>query len=83
MLLPCQLLPARTDHPPPAHRPPTAGPPLTHRFNACLSGCTHNKQERGWSGVELMNGVRDCWVKDIELINPDNGVTVNCAPAAL
>lgn len=33
-----------------------------------------NAQERGWSGVELMNGVRDCWVKDIELINPDNGV---------
>lgn len=35
-------------------------------------------QERGWSGVELMNGVRNCWVKDIELINPDNGVMVNC-----
>ncbi|PRW05792.1 cytosolic phosphoglucose isomerase isoform A [Chlorella sorokiniana] len=33
--------------------------------------------ERGWGGVELMNGVRDCWVKDIELINPDNGVMIN------
>lgn len=41
-----------------------------------------NAQERGWSGVELMNGVRDCWVKDIELINPDNGIMINCEPAA-
>ncbi|EFN50959.1 hypothetical protein CHLNCDRAFT_141582 [Chlorella variabilis] len=38
-------------------------------------------QERGWNGVELMS-VRDCWVRDIEIINPDSGVVVNWMASA-
>lgn len=33
-------------------------------------------QERGWNGVELVNAW-DCWVRDIEIINPDSGVLLN------
>jgi hypothetical protein len=33
-------------------------------------------QERGWNGVELIS-VWDCWVRDIEIINPDSGVLLN------
>ncbi|KAL4448197.1 hypothetical protein ABPG75_005416 [Micractinium tetrahymenae] len=32
--------------------------------------------ERGWNAIEIQ-AARDCWVRDIEIINPDSGVLLN------
>lgn len=38
--------------------------------------------ERGWNAIEIQ-AARDCWVRDIEIINPDSGVLLNYLASAI
>lgn len=49
---------------------------LTLRFKWELYAGHHC--ERGWNAVEL-EGVGDCWARDIEAVNPDSGILINRA----